>query len=422
MRKTILLLIVCIAFAGANAQTKSKKANAPASQYSIEELIDTYRFKEAAQQANKELQTAKRKNADTRTLEQQIAAANIGQNMIASTEDVVFIDSIVVDKQKLLSVYRIGNEAGKLDYLKNMLKGKNTTEKYGNYIAYAPQLNDKIFYSCPKDSSVFLYTRDRLDDNWGEAKQVPGLEDFGYDQITPYVLNDGATLYFAAKGEESLGGYDIFMSRYSQDTGEFLKPENIGMPFNSPANDYLYVIDEANNIGWFATDRQQPEDKVCVYVFIPNETRKNINSEIEIDDQALVNFAKINSIKATWAGENDRVKSATERLKNVFAAKDIQQSPKDFTFVVNDSKTYHSLNDFKAAKAKEYARQWIEATKKQTSKTGQLQKDRDVYSKATANEKKAMTQKILSGEKELEAISESIKKLEKRIRQEELKH
>ena len=51
-------------------------------------------------------------------------------------------------------------------------------------------------------------------------------------------------------------------------------PENVGMPFNSPYNDYMYVIDEFNDLGWFASDRYQPEDKVCVYVFVPNESKQ----------------------------------------------------------------------------------------------------------------------------------------------------
>lgn len=88
------------------------------------------------------------------------------------------------------------------------------------------------------------------------------------------MMADGMTLYFAAKGEESLGGYDIFVTRYNKSTGEFVRAENVGMPFNSPANDYLMAIDETCNIGWFVTDRNQTADNVCIYRFIPNETRE----------------------------------------------------------------------------------------------------------------------------------------------------
>ena len=36
-----------------------------------------------------------------------------------------------------------------------------------------------------------------------------------------------------------MGGYDIFVTRYNSDTDNYLNPENVGMPFNSPFNDYM---------------------------------------------------------------------------------------------------------------------------------------------------------------------------------------
>lgn len=419
MQKIILALILSLIITGANAQKKKGKANASVSKVSPEELIESYKFKEAATLINKEIQAAQRKQQSTEKLEELLVTANNGQNMLSSTEDVVFIDSVVVDKEKILEVYRISSESGKIDYLKNLMKGSKLSLKEANGIAYTPQLLDKIYYSSIKDSALYMFTRDRLDDQWGEAKQVQGLEDFGYDQITPFVLTDGATLYFAAKGEESLGGYDIFMSRYSQDQGTFLKPENIGMPFNSPSNDYLYVVDEANNLGWFASDRRQPEGKVCVYVFIPNETRKSY--DLENFEDAIPNFAKINSIKATWAGENDRVKSALERLKNIFSEESRSGASSDFLFVINDSKTYNSLQDFKDAKAKGYASQWAEALKIYDSQKAQLDSEREVYSTADTEKRNLLKPQILAKEKEVEKLKASIKNLEKQIREEELK-
>ena len=106
------------------------------------------------------------------------------------------------------------------------------------------------------------------------------------------------TLYYGAKGPESIGGYDIFVTRYDMDERKFLYPENIGMPFNSLANDYLYAIDEINNIGWFVSDRHQPEGKVCIYIFIPNTTRKTYDFN-NIDQEKLTRLARISSIKET---------------------------------------------------------------------------------------------------------------------------
>lgn len=410
-RLAILILAVAVA-TGAQAQKKTTAAQ----KQSVEELLNSYKFEEAATQINRELQTARKKNLSTEELEAQLAVANNGTNMLSSTEDVVFIDSIVVDKQKIINVYRIDNEAGKIGYLSSLINtGKKSTNAIEE-IAYMPQLLDKVFYCSAKDSTTYLFTRDKIDDQWSAPKQLSGLENFGSAQATPYMLTDGSTLYFAAKGDESLGGYDIYMSRYSQDQGEFLKPENIGMPFNSPANDYLYVVDEANNLGWFASDRRQPEGKVCVYVFIPNNTRKAYDPDAE----NLESFAMLNSIKATQAGHDNDVKAALARLKNLYSEKASAKKPQDFTFVVNDSKTYTSLNDFKNAEAKKYAAQWQEAVKMHSAQKAQLDKERDAYATADKNGKSSLASKILSEEQNLQKLSLDISKLEKIIRQKEL--
>ena len=37
----------------------------------------------------------------------------------------------------------------------------------------------------------------------------------------PFMTSDGETFFFAAKADDGLGGYDIFMTRYDPDEGKF---------------------------------------------------------------------------------------------------------------------------------------------------------------------------------------------------------
>ena len=64
-----------------------------------------------------------------------------------------------------------------------------------------------------------------------------------------------------------LEGFDIYTTRLDVDNGGFYIPDNYGLPYNSTANDYFLAIDERNNLGWLVSDRYQPEDKVCIYIF-----------------------------------------------------------------------------------------------------------------------------------------------------------
>ena len=89
------------------------------------------------------------------------------------------------------------------------------------------------------------------------------------------MMSDGITLYYANDGDNTLGGYDIFMTRKGDD-GRFLQPQNIGMPYNSPYDDYMLAIDEVTGAGWWATDRNQIPDSVTIYVFVPNDEGRTI--------------------------------------------------------------------------------------------------------------------------------------------------
>lgn len=61
------------------------------------------------------------------------------------------------------------------------------------------------------------------------------------DEITPFYSNEDLALYFSSNGHPSLGGLDVMKSA-GQDIN-WARPENLGLPINSVADDYGFVID-----------------------------------------------------------------------------------------------------------------------------------------------------------------------------------
>ena len=134
---------------------------------------------------------------------------------------------------------------------------------------YKNQKGDKIYYAHSTDGDRYcLFTQSMLMDEWGDEKQLPMNINSNDDDNYPFVLSDGATIYYSSKGNGSIGGYDLFVTRYNINSDTYLAPEQLGMPFNSPYNDYMMVFDEVKGLGWFVSDRFQPEGKACVYLFI----------------------------------------------------------------------------------------------------------------------------------------------------------
>jgi len=103
-----------------------------------------------------------------------------------------------------------------------------------------------IFFATGKyseDNNLDLYYSTRTaGGDWGPAKSMGGVINTKYDDDAPYLSRDGKTLYFASKGHNTMGGYDIFKSSYDSIGRKWGRPENMGYPINTPDDDSYYRL------------------------------------------------------------------------------------------------------------------------------------------------------------------------------------
>ena len=339
------------------------------------------------------------------------------EGMRAATQKVMFVDSVVVNKSKLLKSLNIPDESGSVTDYNSFFE---TTEQ-PNAVVYLNQLKNKCVFSKYADNGWGLYSSELIGGKWANTMPLEGLDMAGNDVDInwPFLLSDGTTLYFAAKGEESIGGYDIFMTRYDESTGAYLKPENIGMPFNTTSNDYFYVVDEFDGYGWFATDRNQPEGSVCIYSFILNNVRENYNQDAYTPEQ-LKQLSELHSISMTWTDESSR-KHALEQLAEIAKRKHSVQKKNDFTFVINDKYTYTTLTDFKSADAAEKYARLNDILRKKAKLDNSMELARDAYPNAKPQQQEQYREQLLAAEKQSQRYETEIAVLTKEIRSIELK-
>ena len=344
-------------------------------------------------------------------------------SMREMTQQIIIIDSIVADKDQLLSQLRLSDETGRIVSSVDFFgEGDSTT-------VFINEMGNKAYLSQPDDSlHQQLCTSDLLGGEWSKPQLLKGISEGISEAAYPFMLADGTTFYFAGKGEESIGGYDIFMTRYDARSNSFLKPENIGMPFNSEANDYLFAIDEYGHIGYFVSDRRQPEGKACLYIFIPKVSRKTYDP-IVYTEAEIRGFADISSIADTWGNGEER-NAALARYYDIsinsLKAANTNSQPEDNTIasqelVINDALTYSSTKDFRSREAAVLYKQLIEARQQLCSLNGQLEKSRSYYSKATGAEKQSLRREILQAETEVIQLNSQIQTLEKETRNAEIK-
>ncbi len=75
---------------------------------------------------------------------------------------------------------------------------------------------------------------------WSRALNIGTQVNTIYDEDAPFLTADGKTLYFASRGLNTMGGFDIFYSKLGQD-GEWGAPVTLGYPINTVDDDVFFV-------------------------------------------------------------------------------------------------------------------------------------------------------------------------------------
>ncbi len=158
---------------------------------------------------------------------------------------------------------------GQYDIFESSLKGINwsdptlmhfqissgkANEKYASYN------NDgwSIFFSRDNDNRsngfdiMYSSMQSKLQKDYMAATMVSAVNS-RFNDGPIYLHIDGETMYIASEGHESLGGYDIFVSKKVQ--GQWTKPVNLGYPINTPYDDFFFASTANGKFAYIASNR-----------------------------------------------------------------------------------------------------------------------------------------------------------------------
>lgn len=408
MKRIVTYIIYACVALMAHAQNDSiAPAAAPTYPYlvpisSVEDLnadILSLQFSKADASAKKLIQTAKRKRQSTAEYDKVVDICHKGENGLRGVDRVLIVDSVVVDKKNFLKAYPLSEDLGTL-----------TLSEKGDIVQYQTQLNGMVLLPVNASDTTHLHIVRYYLEN-GRLTEGTSIEGLGIegDINYPFLMPDGQTFYFAARCEEGYGNYDLYATRYDSESKRFYQAENMGLPYNSYANDYMLVIDEGANLGWFASDRYQPEGKVCIYTFVPNESRQTIDYETtDLNElRAIASLRSIISISITDEQQKEKAE-ANQRLAKVRGQRATVNSVRDFEFVLNDSRTCYTLDDFKSSEARKQCSDWLQKSKNLTTLNEQLQQMRETSPTSS--------QQIINLEARIRELQVEVHTLEKQIR------
>jgi len=115
---------------------------------------------------------------------------------------------------------------------------------------------------------------------WGPLQNLGPVINTEFDEEGVRISPDGTTLYYSSNGPESMGGYDIFMTR--KEPGGWSEPINLGYPINTPGDDIFYIqIDSVS--AYVSANRVDSYGEMDLYeiVFLPEIVEEEPVEEID---------------------------------------------------------------------------------------------------------------------------------------------
>lgn len=185
------------------------------------------------------------------------------------------------------------------------------------------------------------------------SKLLEAINRADSDEDFPFVLSDGVRLIFGSNRPEGLGGYDLYMSRYSIERGVFLEPSLLPMPYNSPANDYLLVCDEDLGRTFLVSDRDSKEGEVTLFVFegLPDFVTAKKSPEASEQGEELITQALLR-----------QTPGLSEDTSLIIKRESVEEA---IFLPLNAGVQIRSWEDFRSNEAKELYKNYLEGERKQ---------------------------------------------------------
>ena len=191
-------------------------------------------------------------------------------------------------------------EMGKRSYTKakkidNKLINDKSSKQLSATISNDGQL--MVFSSEKKHgygASDLYFVKKLPNGKWANPSNIGENINTNLNEINPYLIDEGKTLYFASEGHNSIGGYDVFKSSFDEETQTWSKPINIGYPLNTPDDNTSICFSENKQFVYLSAYRSDSEGDLDIYrVELKDEATQltTVKGMVYNGDSTLVNYS-----------------------------------------------------------------------------------------------------------------------------------
>ncbi|WP_211323841.1 OmpA family protein [Sediminitomix flava] len=200
------------------------------------------------------------------------------------------------------SIYKMEAENGKWSKPERLPEGINT-DYWETHITMSQDGKSMVIVSDREGGEGkrdLYYIRKLPNGEWANPQNLGAEINTELDEESPFLTDNGETLYFSSKGHNSIGGFDIYKAKKDPDTGLFTAPINMGIPTNSASDDVFYIVSKDGSHAYFSSIREDTKGSFDIYsstlpedenhvatirgVVMDKETLQPMNAEIRIID------------------------------------------------------------------------------------------------------------------------------------------
>ena len=192
-----------------------------------------------------------------------------GNKLIGKQYDMQLINTTPVELNEIEKAYPSILVADKLKPKTEFFKSRIDKKKTDRVLMFETDYSEMLQPSYGVDDNRFdkdIYINlKKGKDFWGVPHNLGSKINTPYDEDFVYVTPDGKTMYFSSKGHNSIGGYDIFISKRTSSKDYWGEAKNLGYPINSPYDDILYIPSLDGKTAKFSSNRRSLDGSYNLY-------------------------------------------------------------------------------------------------------------------------------------------------------------
>ena len=155
--------------------------------------------------------------------------------------------------------------------------GENINTKYRETHASMSADGKYLYFTSDRPGGyggLDIYVSEKQKDStWGKAVNLGSTINTELDEEGPFIHHDGISLYFSSKGHETMGGFDIFLSKKNE-FGTWTLPKNLGYPINTVDNDVFITLTPDGKRAYFSSYREDGFGSTDIYMMAMPEAEE----------------------------------------------------------------------------------------------------------------------------------------------------